>query len=121
MNEKDLKSIKLINLEIKRIQCVLNGFNNTRNKSALREEYARLLHSREDELIKKKLEAEQFIKDIDEAEIRLILTLRFIDLKSWNYISKKLHYDRSTLLKKIKKFFETNQNNIHKTQHLKDV
>lgn len=104
MQEKDLKSIKIIDLEIKRIERVLNGLNNSKGSQGLIDEYTILLYSKENDLIAKKIALEKYIATIDDAEIRLILTLRFIDLKSWNYISKKLHYDRTTVYKKFKAF-----------------
>ena len=103
MTENKLKSIKILSLEIKRIESVLNRLSETKN-NALQKEYENLLHSRQDELLRKKIDLEKYIASIDDAEIRLILTLRFIDLKGWNYISKKLHYDRTTVYKKFKAF-----------------
>ena len=117
MTEKDLKELKLINLEIDRTATAISRLSNSKTNAELRCKYINILQEQEAILLQKKIEAEQFIKEIDNAEIRIILTLKFIDLKSWNYISRKLHYDRTTLLKKIKKFFEKTQNNIHKTPH----
>lgn len=105
MREKDLKELKLINLEIDRTMTAISRLNNSKTNADLKNEYIKILQEQEANLLKKKIEAEQFIKEIDNAEIRIILTLKFIDLKSWNYISRKLHYDRTTLIKKIKKFF----------------
>ncbi len=107
MREKDLKSIKIISLEINRIKETLNDLGNTGNSKII-EEYKNLLHDKENNLLKKKIELETFINSIDDAEIRLILTLKFIDLKSWNYISRKMHYDRSTVYKKFKSFIQSN-------------
>lgn len=107
MTEKDLKDIKIINLEIRRIESILATSTGSRE---LQKEYIKLLEAKKDTLFKKKIEAEQSITGIADAEIRLILTLKFIDLRSWKYISKTLHYDRSTLSKKVKKFFESNSN-----------
>lgn len=113
MSEKDLKSIKIIKLEIKRIEDVLYKLNSSRQNSSLKEEYIKLLQEEQDNLFKKKIELEQFIRSIDDAEIRLILALKFIDLRSWNYISRQLHYDRSTVYLKFKKFIRTfTKNNI---------
>ena len=106
MREKDLKSIKIIKLEIDRIQEVLQGLDHARQNSKKVQEYRDLLTSKEDDLLKKKIEIETFVASIEDAEIRLILTLKFIDLKSWNYISKRLHYDRSTVYKKFKTFIK---------------
>ena len=106
MSEKELKSIKIIKLEIKRIQDVLYQLNNSKQNSKLKEDYIKLLQEAQDNLLKKKIELEEYIRSIDDAEIRLILALRFIDLRSWNYISRQLHYDRSTVYLKFKKFIQ---------------
>ena len=105
MTEKQLKEIKIINLEIRRIESVLNS---TPCLSELQKEYSKMLNIKKETLYKKKIETEQYISEIPDAEIRLILSLKYIDLRSWKYISKTLHYDRSTLSKKVKKFFENN-------------
>ena len=112
MTERELKSIKLINFEIERIENVLRELGNSNKHSQQKENYTKLLKSNKEKLINKKIEAEKFIASIDDAEIRLILTLKFVDLKSWNYISKKLHYDRSTVYKKFKNFIRSKSNKL---------
>ena len=104
MTEKDLKSIKAINLEIIRIQKARQLLNCSNGSEKAKDDYKRLLQQNEDELLGKKVEIESLINGIDDAEIRLILKLKFVDLRSWNYIAKYTHYDRSTVYKKYKKF-----------------
>jgi hypothetical protein len=100
MTEKDFKSIKFLNMEIARCERVLKDLRHWRGA----EEYAKVLTETKACLITKKAEAENLINGITDDEIRLICKLKFIDLRSWNYIADKMHYDRTTVYKKYKKF-----------------
>lgn len=46
---------------------------------------------------------ENFIDGIDDAEIRAIARLRFIENHTWEDIGKKMHSDRSVCYRKIKR------------------
>ena len=102
MAEKYFTSIKFLKMEIERSEKILKelrrGQDDEIYESVLKEERAHL--------IRKKTEAESLINGIEDDEIRLICKLKFIDLRSWNYIANKLHYDRTTVYKKYKKFAE---------------
>ena len=100
MTENDLKSIKFLKMEIERNERILKDLKHWKCS----EEYARTLRETQVNLISKKIEAENLINSITDDEIRLICKLKFVDLRSWNYIANKLHYDRSTVYKKYKKF-----------------
>ena len=101
MTEKVFESIKFLKIEIERYDKILKEIRRGRD-----EEYAKLLMESRANLIKKKSEAENLINGIEDDEIRLICKLKFIDPKSWNYIADKMHYDRTTVYKKYKKFIE---------------
>ena len=109
MTECDLKSIHFLKLEIERIRKVLSSLSQTGRNAQQKQEYAELLRSNEAELISKKIELETLISKIDDAEIRLILKLKFVDFRSWNYVARTMHYDRSTVQKKFKKFINKEQ------------
>lgn len=102
MTEKDLQSIKFLKLEIKRNDKLLREISRTGSGKT----YAELLARTRDELLRNKVEIETLIHSIEDAEIRLILKYKFIDLKSWNFIARQMHYDRSTIYKKYKKFIK---------------
>ena len=104
MTEQDFKSIKAINLEIARIQKARQLLNCSQGSEKAKSDYKRLLQENEDELLGKKVEIETLINNIPDAEIRLIFKLKFVDMRSWNYIARLTHYDRSTIFKKYKKF-----------------
>lgn len=102
MTEKDFKSIKFLNIEIERGEKVLKELR--RGQDA--EEYAKVLQENRAELIRKKAKTESLINGIVDDEIRLIFKLKFVDQKSWNFIANKLHYDRTTVFKKYKKYIK---------------
>ena len=47
---------------------------------------------------------ENIIDNIEDADIRLIARLRFVDNLEWKEISKKVHLDRTVCYRKIKKY-----------------
>lgn len=98
MTENDLKNIKFLNIEISRCEMLLK---NLRQQGA--EEYENVIKETKLKLFVKKAQAETLINEITDDEIRLICKLKFIDLRSWNYIANKMHYDRTTVYKKYKK------------------
>lgn len=101
MTESDLQSIKFLKLEIKRTDKALMDLIRGSKRGA---EYKELLSQTKEKLLRQKLEIEQAIDAIDDSEIRLILKLKFVDLRSWNYVARAMHYDRSTVYKKYKRF-----------------
>ena len=106
MTEKDLKSIKILKLAIDRTRQVLYGLTNL--NTTQKKTYVELLAKNEVELFEKKIQIEKEIQSIQDAEIRLILKLKFVDLRSWNYVAKTMHYDRTTVYKKYKKYITEN-------------
>lgn len=110
MTEQELESIHILKLEIDRIRKVLLSLTFTGRNAKQKQDYAEFLKSNEAELIRKKIELETLISNIDDAEIRLILKLKFVDFRSWNYVAKTMHFDRSTVYKKYKKFINKEQN-----------
>ena len=98
MTEKELQNIRFIKLEIERAERLL--------KHSASGEYAKVLSENKAELQARKAEIERIINEVQDAEIRLILKMKFVDQRSWNYISRMLHYDRSTVYKKYKRFIQ---------------
>ena len=100
--ENIFNNIKYLKIEIERSERILKDLQHWKGS----EEYASVLRESRAHLYKKKAEAETLINGITDDEIRLICKLKFIDLKSWNYIANKMHYDRTTVYKKYKKFIK---------------
>lgn len=58
------------------------------------------------DLIEKETEIHDYIYSISESEVRQIFTMRFIDGLDFEGIGKKLHLERTTVSKKMKKYLE---------------
>jgi hypothetical protein len=102
MTEESFKSIKFLQMEIERCDRVLKDLRHWKGS----EKYAEVLANTRSCLIEKKAVIEDIINGITDDEIRLIFKLKFIDLRSWNYIANKLHYDRTTVYKKYKRYLK---------------
>lgn len=60
------------------------------------------------------IRAEEFISGIEDSEMRTILRRYYINGDTQDDIGKELHYDRSTISKKIERFWEEQSNHtIH--------
>lgn len=60
------------------------------------------------------IRAEAFIDSIEDSEIRTMLRLYYINGETQEEIGRKMHYDRSTISKKIEKFWDEQSNHtIH--------
>lgn len=103
MKASELKDIRFLKLEIARTDKALKALAYS-GKSG--KAYAELLRQTQEELYNKKIEIETLIGEIPDTEIRLILKLKFVDLKSWNYVARIMNYDRTTVYKKYKKFIQ---------------
>lgn len=99
MTGTELNELKYISIEIEKAAKEIAKLRKSKRK------YILTLKEKEASLDKKKDEAAKLIQEIDNSGIRQILTLKYINLKSWDYISREMHYDRSTLQKRLKKFF----------------
>lgn len=108
MSENELKNIKFLRLEIKRTEQEIHAISSGNMLGAA---YKKLLTETRKKLYEQKSEMETMINSVDDSEMRLILKLKFVDLRSWNYIANIMHYDRSTVYKKYKKFMTTGKLN----------
>ena len=108
MSENELKNIKFLRLEIKRTEQEINAISSGNTLGAA---YKELLTETRKKRYEQKSEMETMINSVDDSEMRLILKLKFVDLRSWNYIANIMHYDRSTVYKKYKKFMTTGKLN----------
>ena len=76
------------------------------DKAALHEE---LLQYRAD-LVKKEREIWAYIKSVEQADVRLIMELRFVDGRDWGNVAVEFeeqtgkYADRTTLAKKVRKY-----------------
>lgn len=56
------------------------------------------------EALEEYIKIESFIDRVDDAEIRVLLRYRYLDLLSWEQIGEKVFMDRTSVSKKIRKF-----------------
>jgi hypothetical protein len=124
MTEKELSKYYYLTIEIKDIEERIakfgngvgsKGFDNeisgTGKKESIQEKYMELKSL----YIEKRLDAleeyiriEKYISDVEDPEIRLIMRLRFMDLKDWDEIGAKLNYDRTSVSKKVRRYIKSN-------------
>lgn len=64
------------------------------------------LETLEMDLLEATNSAEEFIHSLQDSKMRRILTMRFIDDLSYDQIGRTMNYDRTSISKKIDKFFE---------------
>lgn len=62
--------------------------------------------------LEKYLEIERYIESVDDPEIRMIMRLRFLDLKDWYTIGEELYCNRTTVTRKLRKYIK-----LHKVAH----
>lgn len=56
------------------------------------------------EALEEYIKIESFIDRVDDAEIRVLLRYRYLDLLCWEQIGEKVFMDRTSVSKKIRKF-----------------
>lgn len=58
------------------------------------------------------LKIENYIKSVEDTEIRTIMRMRFLDLKTWEEIGRNLHMDRTTAYRNLKKYIKLHKKHI---------
>lgn len=64
-----------------------------------------------DELVTEVQRIEEYIENIEDAEIRVIARKRFIENKDWDVIGDEMYMHRTTVSLKMRKFLERENNN----------
>ena len=64
------------------------------------------LQKKTDELVAEVQRIEEFIENIEDAELRVIARKRFLENKDWQVIGDEMYMDRTTVSRKIKKYLE---------------
>lgn len=68
------------------------------------------LQNRLQQAVEKRIEAigkiHKYIDRVQDAEVRSIMIMRFIELKSWDEIGDKLHYNRTTAVRTLHKYLD---------------
>ena len=69
------------------------------------------LQAKLDEYIIEKERIEDYIENIEDAEVRVIARKRFIENKDYQTIGDEMYIDRTTAYKKLKRYFERTEEN----------
>lgn len=64
------------------------------------------LQTKLDEYVIEKERIEDYIENIEDAEVRVIARKRFIENKDYQTIGDEMYIDRTTAYKKLKRYFE---------------
>lgn len=56
------------------------------------------------EALEEYIKIESFIDKVDDAEIRILLRYRYLDLLNWEEIGSKVYMDRTSVSKKVRRF-----------------
>ena len=124
MTEKELSQYYFLTIEIKDIEERIAKFGNgvgskefdneisgNGKRDSIQEKYMELkslyIEKRIDAL-EEYIKIEKYISDVEDPEIRLIMRLRFMDLKGWDEIGEKLNYDRTSVSKKARRYIKHN-------------
>ena len=70
------------------------------------------LQKKFDELVSEVQRIEEYIESIDDAEIRVIARMRFIENKDWQVIGDEMYMDRTTVSRKMKRFLEREKDEV---------
>lgn len=98
-----LKKVYFINEEIKRNREAIKDLRRYSVSCDLLNAYEKLIEKQTEELVAAKMEAEKYINNIDDEVARVVAKMRYIDLKTWREIEKRLHYDRTALYRRMDK------------------
>jgi hypothetical protein len=137
MNIKELSNLFYINKEIKRLESeleeiteigssVIDGMpHGTKSGDKVqqlvlkRQTLVEKIVKKQIEYIDEKIRMENFIANIDDAKIKHIVALRFVEFKSWYEIADEITPDNKELVDRtapynaIKRYFEKNSEMTH--------
>ena len=122
MTEKELSQYYYLTVEIKDIEERIakfgdgvgsKGFENeirgNGRGSSIQEKYTELKSLYIEKRIgalEQYIKIEKYISNVEDSEIRLIMRMRFLDLKDWEDIGDKIHCDRTTVARKVRKYIK---------------
>ena len=73
------------------------------------EKLRKKLQSKLNEYVAEKERIEDYIESIEDAEVRVIARLRFIDNEDFQTIGNEMYMDRTTAYRKLKNYIERNE------------
>lgn len=96
MTERDLREIRLLRVEAAAVRELIRAEGEPRVAGRLREHLA-VVEARRFELM-------AWVLEIPDARVRLICIMRFVEGKSWETIARRLHYERTSPAKIMRRW-----------------
>lgn len=66
------------------------------------------LTDKTEQLLDEAQKIEEYIETVDDVDIRIIISKRFLDCKTWQQVANEIHADRSTPYYRLKKYLKDN-------------
>lgn len=96
MTERELREIRLLRVEAAAVRELIRVEGEPRVACVLREHLA-VVEARRFELM-------AWVLEIPDARVRCICLMRFVDGKSWETIARRLHYERTSPAKIMRRW-----------------
>lgn len=98
MTERDLAQARLLKLEAERLRSLL--------VAELEPSCRRLLISHLESVERQRFDLMAWIISVPDAKVRLICIMRFLEGKSWETIARRLHYERTSPAKILRRWIK---------------
>lgn len=98
MTQRDLREIRLLRAECATVRELIRVEGDPRVAGRLREHLA-VVEARRFELVR-------FVLEIPDARVRCICLMRFVEGKSWETIARRLHYERASPAKIMRRWLD---------------
>lgn len=96
MTERELAQARLLKLEAERLRLLL--------EAELEPSCCRLIAEHLERIESRRFELLAWIISIPDDKVRLICIMRFLEGKSWETIARRLHYERTSPAKMMRRF-----------------
>ena len=97
MTERELCGIRLLRVEAELVRELIKAERDSRSEAALCEHLG-VIEARRFELM-------AWILEIPDDRVRLICVMRFMEGRSWETIARRLHYERTSPAKILRRWF----------------
>lgn len=111
-NLKELENTVISSKELNGMPKSSNIGSSVESLLLKKEKLENLLNEKKELLLDEHLKIENFLKTVQDDNIRIIIRSRFIDGKNWHDIAKSLNFDRTTPYYQLKKYLESIKDEI---------
>lgn len=98
MTERDLAKARLLSVEAERLRSLIQAEHDTFCR--------RLLAWHLERVELERFELMAWILEVPDSRVRLICVMRFLECKSWETIARRLHYERTSPAKILRRWLE---------------